>query len=139
MLPQNPAPSDPGRSVLEAVRAAAPTADPARIRHQLALFLFRGEAVHQPVGTLSGGEQRRARLARLLLADPAPQLLILDEPTDDLDFAGVRHLVQALRAHQGALLVVSHDEDFLEQLALDRRLLLTREGVEERGGDDAAS
>ncbi|WP_010523744.1 ABC-F family ATP-binding cassette domain-containing protein [Nesterenkonia sp. F] len=139
MLPQNPTPSDPGRSVLEAVRAAAPTADPARIRHQLALFLFRGEEVHQPVGTLSGGEQRRARLARLLLADPAPQLLILDEPTDDLDFAGVRHLVQALRAHQGALLVVSHDEDFLEQLALDRRLLLTREGVEERGGDDAAS
>lgn len=136
MLAQNPPAPEPRRSVLDAVQAAAPAADPTRIRHQLSLFLFRGEAVHQPVSTLSGGEQWRARLAQLLLAEPAPQLLILDEPTTDVDFAGLRHLVEALRAHQGALLVVSHDEDFLAQLALDRRITLqgSAEGSAESTG-----
>ena len=92
------------------------------MRAQLARFLFRGNAVDQVTGTLSGGERWRATLASLLLATPAPQLLVLDEPTNNLDLASVAHLTEVLEAYRGALLVVSHDEPFLADLALDRRL-----------------
>lgn len=123
-LPQGVDLLDPHDSVLDAVRRAAPDADPGTVRAQLARFLFRGGAVDQEVGTLSGGERWRATLASLLLATPAPQLLVLDEPTNNLDLASVEHLTEALEAYRGALLVVSHDEPFLADLALDRTLEL---------------
>ena len=67
---------------------------------------------------LSGGERFRAAVAQVLLADPVPQLLILDEPTNNLDISSVDWLVQALEAYTGALIVVSHDEDFAAASAL---------------------
>jgi ATPase subunit of ABC transporter with duplicated ATPase domains len=60
----------------------------------------------------------------VLFADPAPQLLLLDEPTNNLDLASTGHLVAALGAYRGALVVVSHDQRFLDELGLDRRLEL---------------
>jgi ATPase subunit of ABC transporter with duplicated ATPase domains len=84
--------------------------------------------VEREVGTLSGGERFRVALARLLLADPPPQLLVLDEPTNNLDLASVEQLVDALRAYRGALLVVSHDDVFLERLGLTRTLELDGDG-----------
>jgi ATPase subunit of ABC transporter with duplicated ATPase domains len=77
------------------------------------------------VAGLSGGEQFRAALACLLLAEPAPQLLILDEPTNNLDLASVEQLTSALTAYRGALLVASHDEPFLEDIAVTRRIELS--------------
>ena len=71
---------------------------------------------------MSGGERLRATLAALLLAEPAPQLLLLDEPTNNLDLASVKHLVDALRSYAGAFIVVSHDERFLDDLELTRRI-----------------
>lgn len=121
-LPQGVDLLDPELTVLENVRRAAPEAEPHAVRAQLARFLFRGNAVDQVTGTLSGGERWRATLASLLLATPAPQLLVLDEPTNNLDLASVAHLTEVLEAYRGALLVVSHDEPFLADLALDRRL-----------------
>ncbi|MGH1565179.1 ABC-F family ATP-binding cassette domain-containing protein [Mumia sp. DW29H23] len=132
-LPQRLGNLDDDRDAVENVRAAAPGTDPATIRNQLGRLLLRGDSVHRPVRSLSGGERFRVSLARLLLADPPPQLLILDEPTNNLDIRTVTHLVEALAEFRGALLVVSHDEDFVRRLAPTRVLRLGRDGVLEEG------
>lgn len=111
-------------SAAENLAAFAPvTPQPARM-NLLARFLFRGERAHLPVAVLFGGELLRATLACVLGADPAPQLLLLDEPTNNLDLASVARLADALAAYEGAFVVVSHDERFLEDIAVDRRLEL---------------
>lgn len=76
-------------------------------------FLFDPSMVHQRVGTLSGGQKNRLLLARVL-ADPKP-LLILDEPTNDLDMDTLDRLEEILSHYTGTLIVVSHDRDFLDQ------------------------
>jgi ATPase subunit of ABC transporter with duplicated ATPase domains len=115
-------------TVLDAVQECAPGVPTAELRNRLARLLIRGAMVDRAVGTLSGGERFRVALARLVLADPPPELLVLDEPTNDLDLASVDQLVEALAAYRGALLVVSHDLRFLERLGLDRTLRLDRAG-----------
>ncbi|AKK29278.1 ABC-F family ATP-binding cassette domain-containing protein [Mycobacterium sp. EPa45] len=133
-LPQRIDGLDDGASVLDNVRAAAPDADSALVRTRLARFLLRGDSVYRPVATLSGGERFRVALARLLLAEPPPQLLVLDEPTNNLDLASVAQLVDALRAYRGALIVVSHDDEFLARLDLDRTLSMRQPGVLDAAG-----
>jgi len=113
---------DDALTVLENVRRAAPDVPPREVRNRLARFLIRGDIVDRLAGTLSGGERFRVALAGLLLADPPPELLVLDEPTNDLDMASTAHLLQALRGYRGALVIVSHDEEFLERLGLDARV-----------------
>ena len=117
-----------GASVLENVREAASTLPDRELRNRLARFLIRGDAVDRPVGSLSGGERFRVALARLLLADPPPQLLVLDEPTNSLDLDTVDQLVSALAAYRGAVLVVSHDDVFLQRLGIDVTLELDAGG-----------
>jgi len=119
-LPQRLDVLDDTASVLDNVRALAPRADPQQVRARLARFLVRGEAVDRPAGTLSGGERFRVALARLLLAEPPPQLVTLDEPTNNLDLSGVDRLAEALRGYRGALLVASHDLPFLRRLGIAR-------------------
>jgi ATPase subunit of ABC transporter with duplicated ATPase domains len=116
-LPQRLDGLDDAATVLDCVRAAAPAVPPGEVRNRLARFLLRGDTVARPVGSLSGGERFRVSLARLLLATPPHQLLILDEPTNNLDPQSVDQLVDALRAYRGALMVVSHDDGFLGRIA----------------------
>lgn len=115
---------DDAASVLENIRSAVPAADPHDIRAKLAQFLLRGAAVDKRVGDLSGGERFRVALAKLLLASPPVQFLVLDEPTNNLDLASVDQLVEALADYRGGLLVVSHDEEFLARLGVTRELRL---------------
>ncbi|MFE2168676.1 ABC-F family ATP-binding cassette domain-containing protein [Streptomyces sp. NPDC059447] len=126
-LPQRLDVLDDGRSVVENVARFAPQATNNVIRARLAHFLFRGARADRPAGTLSGGERFRAALAALLLAEPAPQLLMLDEPTNNLDLSSVRQLTDALESYEGALLVASHDVRFLESIGITRWLLLDGE------------
>ncbi|MFI6520806.1 ABC-F family ATP-binding cassette domain-containing protein [Spirillospora sp. NPDC050679] len=126
-LPQRLDVLDEGLSVVDNVRAQAPSASVTTVRSWLARFLFRGERADRPAGTLSGGERFRAVLASLLLAEPAPQLLLMDEPTNNLDMASTRQLGQALDAYQGALVVVSHDLPFLRSIGVTRWLRIDRD------------
>ncbi|ONM47696.1 ABC-F family ATP-binding cassette domain-containing protein [Nocardia donostiensis] len=131
MLPQRLDIFDDNLSVFDNVAAAAPHADAEHIRARLARFLFRGTDADIPASALSGGERLRAALAVLLLAEPAPKLLLLDEPTNNLDLPSLGHLTQALAGYEGALLVVSHDPRFLDEIGVTRHLELTAEGLTE--------
>lgn len=96
-------------------------------RATLASFLFRADAALQRVATLSGGQMLRAGLACVLGGPRPPALLVLDEPTNHLDIDSIEAVEAALVAYDGALLVVSHDETFLENIGITRRLELAKE------------
>ena len=115
---------DPQLTLLQSVQRTNPGVSEQHLRDQLARLLFRRESVHHKTGELSGGERFRAAVAQVLLADPVPQLLMLDEPTNNLDISSVDWLVQALEAYTGALIVVSHDEDFCRRIRIDRTMAL---------------
>ena len=116
---------DPQLTLLQSVQRANLGVSEQHLRDQLARLLFRRESVHHKTDELSGGERFRAAVAQVLLADPVPQLLMLDEPTNNLDISSVDWLVQALEAYTGALIVVSHDEDFCRRIRIDRTLNLS--------------
>ncbi|KQR47890.1 ABC transporter [Microbacterium sp. Leaf161] len=128
-LPQRIDGLDETRSVFENIADAAPQVPEKELRNRLARFLIRGATAERPVAALSGGERFRVALARLLLSDPAPHLVVLDEPTNNLDIDTVDQLVEALRAYRGAVLVVSHDDAFLARLDLGLTLEIDDEGA----------
>ncbi|WP_055691030.1 ABC-F family ATP-binding cassette domain-containing protein [Streptomyces prasinus] len=130
-LPQRLDVLDEALSVADNVARFAPDATDNRIRARLAHFLFRGSRADRKAVTLSGGERFRATLAALMLAEPAPQLLMLDEPTNNLDISGVRQLTTALESYEGALIVAGHDLPFLESVGITRWLLMEEGGLKE--------
>jgi ATP-binding cassette subfamily F protein 3 len=105
----------PGRTVFEEVQSLAPGAGRGEIRSLLGIFQFSGEDVFKNVDLLSGGEKNRLALARLVL-QPG-HLLLLDEPTNHLDLAAREALEAALLAHEGSVLLVSHDRYFINRVA----------------------
>lgn len=112
---------DAARSIDDNLAGFAPQLSTTERRLHLARYLFRAERVHLPVSALSGGERLRATLACLFASEPAPQLLLLDEPTNNLDLVGVAQLEQALCAFEGAIVVVSHDAVFLDNIEVTQR------------------
>jgi len=103
---------DDNKTVFQTIDDIAKGEIRTKIRDILASFLFRGEEIDKKVSVLSGGEKARLSMAKLLL-EPA-NLLVLDEPTNHLDMRSKDILKQALIAYDGALIIVSHDRDFLD-------------------------
>jgi len=112
---------DPAATVLDNVSGGKPSVKVGErwvdVHPYLDRFLFRGQDLRQKVGSLSGGEQTRVALARLLL-QPA-NLVLLDEPTNDLDVPTLSALEQLLIEFQGTAMVVTHDRWFLDRVATD--------------------
>ena len=124
MLDQQVAVLDPALSIRDNFRRLHPDVDENACRAALARFMFRADAALQIVGDLSGGQRLRAGLACVLGGPTPPPFLILDEPTNHLDIDSVEAVEAGLRAYDGALLVVSHDEAFLEAIGITRRIEL---------------
>ncbi len=111
-------------TLLANFRRLNPAADDNAAHAALARFVFRNVTALKPAGALSGGERLRAALACALMAARPPQLIILDEPTNHLDLDSIAAVEAALSAYDGALLVVSHDRDFLAAIGVERELSL---------------
>jgi ATPase subunit of ABC transporter with duplicated ATPase domains len=88
----------------------------------LAQFLFKNSSALKLVKHLSGGEKLRALLACILKSSHPPQLLILDEPTNHLDLNSMKNIECALKNYQGAMIVISHDQTFLESIAIEKMI-----------------
>ncbi len=121
ILDQRCAQLDDDLSVLENVNASSRLGE-TEIRNSLARFLFTKDSVFQKVRDLSGGERLRAALAKGFLSGKFPELLILDEPTNNLDLRNIEFLENLLKSFSGALIVISHDEVFLENIGIETEL-----------------
>ncbi len=104
------------RSILDTVQAANPAADAGELRTRLALLGLDAQRIQRAAHRLSDGERVKGALASVLYADPAPQLLLLDEPGNALDLDALQALEELLAAWPGALLMVSHDRHLLQAL-----------------------
>ena len=87
-------------------------------------FGFRGESSLKRVGILSGGELLKATLAAILGGNNQPDLLILDEPTNNLEIKSIGILENAINQYTGAILLVSHDEMFTQNIRTDTEIKL---------------
>ncbi|SKC08001.1 ABC transporter [Soonwooa buanensis] len=90
----------------------------------LTRFLFRKEVWNKKVSSLSGSERMRLLLACLSIIGKAPDLIVLDEPTNNLDLENVEILTSALQDYKGSLLVISHDHEFLKDLNMQKEIFL---------------
>jgi len=122
VLDQRAALLDDEATLLANFRRLNPAADDNAAHAALARFVFRNVSALKPAGTLSGGERLRAALACALMAARPPQLIILDEPTNHLDLESIAAVEAALAAYDGALLVASHDRDFLAAIGVRREV-----------------
>jgi ATP-binding cassette subfamily F protein 3 len=105
---------DPNRTVVQEILTVRQEWLESHARSYAARFLFRGEDPFKRVSQLSGGEQSRVRLMKIILANP--NLLILDEPTNHLDIASREVLEEALLEFPGTIIAVSHDRYFLDRI-----------------------
>ncbi len=119
---------DRRHSVLGNMQATNPALPYQHLRQQLGHFLFFDQAVDKPASALSGGELARLALAMISIA--AIDLLILDEPTNNLDIETVETMIGAINDYRGALWVISHDLDFLSQIEIDRAFQLKHQTLQ---------
>jgi ATPase subunit of ABC transporter with duplicated ATPase domains len=115
---------DPASSILDNLRRLNPELTVNEAHAALARFAFRNRAALQIAGTLSGGERLRAGMACVFARPQPPFLLLLDEPTNHLDLASIEELETALKGFDGALIVISHDQAFLQTIGIQREIVL---------------
>jgi ATPase subunit of ABC transporter with duplicated ATPase domains len=120
-------------TVWENIRHASPDTPEQQLRTLLGAFMFSGEQLDQPAGTLSGGE--RTRLALAGLVSSAANVLLLDEPTNNLDPASREQVLDALRHFAGAVVLVTHDPGAVEALDPDKVIVLP-DGTEDHWSAD---
>ena len=113
---------DLDKTLIDTVIDHVPSLLEGHARALLGRFLFSGDRIYQKVGTLSGGE--KTRLAIALLTIKGHNLLILDEPTTYLDVMSQRVILEVLKDYKGAMIIVSHTEDFMKELAPNKALVL---------------
>ncbi|RYF11537.1 MAG: ABC-F family ATP-binding cassette domain-containing protein, partial [Flavobacteriales bacterium] len=92
------------------------------IKIRLNRFLFSKTDWDKPCSALSGGERMRLMLCGLTIASDAPDMIILDEPTNNLDLQNIEILTAAINEYQGTLLVISHDSYFLTQINIEKEI-----------------
>ena len=124
---------DPDKSVWQNTIDACPDADQQELRSLLGAFMFSGEKLEQPAGTLSGGEKTRLALAALVSS--RANVLLLDEPTNNLDPISREQVLDALKTYTGAVVLVTHDPGAVK--ALDpERVIIMPDGDEDLWSDD---
>ena len=125
VLDQHYAMLAPRQTALETISSLRPAWPEAQVRRHLADYLFRTNAqVRTPVALLSGGEKARLCMARI--GASTPRLIILDEPGNNLDLETRNHLIQVLQAFPGAMILISHDETFLQEVGITDTLELAK-------------
>ena len=124
---------DPGQRVLDYIRDTAETIytkeGPVTASRMCERFLFNADKQYAPIGKLSGGEKRRLYLLKILME--APNVLVLDEPTNDLDIMTLTILEDYLQTFEGIIIAVSHDRYFLDKL-VNRIFVFRGNGVIEQ-------
>lgn len=123
---------DPDKSVWQNTIDACPDADEQDLRSLLGAFMFTGEQLSQPAGTLSGGEKTRLALATLVSS--RANVLLLDEPTNNLDPVSREQVLDALRTYTGAVVLVTHDPGAVKALEPERVIVLP-DGTEDLWND----
>ena len=103
------------KTIFDEIQDDYPKLSDTKVRNVLAAFLFRGDDVYKRIGDLSGGEQGRVSLAKLMLSNA--NFLVLDEPTNHLDIQGREVLEDAIKNYDGTVLYVSHDRYFINKTA----------------------
>lgn len=117
------------KSVIENFREWTPHLPESERRIRLGRSHFPGDAVGKCTRELSGGERMRLALVCLLAGETVPEMLLMDEPSNHLDLTSLDELERALKSFQGALIVVSHDERFLEAIGITKVWTLSKEGL----------
>ncbi|UWX61028.1 ATP-binding cassette domain-containing protein [Chryseobacterium oranimense] len=96
------------------------------VKTLLSRFLFGKDTWDKNCGILSGGERLRLLLCGLSISSKAPDMIILDEPTNNLDLQNVEILTNSIKEYKGTLLVISHDESFLDEIGVEREIILSQ-------------
>lgn len=115
---------DPALPALDILKAVHPDLGDSALRTKLANIGLRRDKALQSFRTLSGGERMKVALLRLFAGETAPSLLLLDEPDNHLDLDARQLLVDSLNAYQGAIVLVTHSPDLIEDLTIEHRIRL---------------
>ncbi len=105
------------KTVYEELASVMPRLDEHKLRSTAAGFLIGKEMINAKIGTLSEGQKGLVAFAQLVLLEPG--LLVLDEPTNHINFRHLPVIAQALHDYKGGMIVISHDDDFMEEIRID--------------------
>lgn len=119
---------DPNMTLMETIKRLESGMHEGQIRSLLGKMLFVGNKIFQKVISLSGGEKTRLAIARLLAQNY--NFLILDEPTTYLDPLSQRLILESLKDYKGAMLIVSHNQEFIDELSVDQKIFLPENKIE---------